>query len=403
MKLRTRPVETQDATRPHGGAFWRRLLVTTVALIVATAGIILAGRSFLGFGPPPESRSRSAASAKLGEATNGLIAFTSGDGGYAIDGINADGTGRIDITNPKGWEYDLGPRWSPDGTKIAFLRYTNLDEDGMGNYEIHVANADGTDVRNLTGDGGADGPEWSPDGRRLVFSSYIGDAHGLFIIGSDGSGERLLIDDPVYDMSPNWSPDGSKIVFDRGFFGNDRGSDIYVVATNGTGLRSLTTAPGYEQDPKWSPDGTRIAYMGDQSGSNQVWVMNSDGTGHQQLTDMPAGKVSDLAWSPNGSAIAFNVYAKGNWDVWVVDADGSDLRPLADTRDAEISPTWAPDGSWIAYSASDTPPDTDNSGSFELYVVRPDGTSRNRITRSADELGGDLHWQAVYRQSSAIP
>jgi Tol biopolymer transport system component len=103
------------------------------------------------------SSSPPAAAATPG-STQGHIAFASDRAGHRnIDVMNADGTGLRQLTNDAA--KDVGPVWSPDGTKIAF----NSDRDG--NFEIYVMNADGTGVKRLTDNPTDDGlPAWSPAG-----------------------------------------------------------------------------------------------------------------------------------------------------------------------------------------------------------------------------------------------
>src|ERR687888_1213770 len=77
--------------------------------------------------------------------------------------------------------------------------------------------------------------------------------------------------------------------------------DVYVVNGDGTGLRQLTTGPAQEFDPSWSPDGRRVAYRVDPGlGASDVYVMNADGSGQRRI----AGGISP-AWSPDGALIAY--------------------------------------------------------------------------------------------------
>jgi Tol biopolymer transport system component len=109
------------------------------------------------------------------------------------------------VTNDVAIPY--APAFSPDGSRIAYF-------DGSGDWgnSLHVMNADGSDVRELTGPdyGHIDALVWSPDGSRLAFSLQNGG--GLFVVGVDGSGLTQLIRN---GENPAWSPDGSRISFQR--------------------------------------------------------------------------------------------------------------------------------------------------------------------------------------------
>jgi WD40-like Beta Propeller Repeat len=108
--------------------------------------------------------------------------------------------------------YDSAGAWSPDGTQIAFE--SNLD----GDMDVYVMNADGTNVRQITGvepdnDAHDEGPAWSPDGRQMTFTSGPDNLHGdIHVMNADGSNVRRLTDnqDPLpnraRDESPDWQP-----------------------------------------------------------------------------------------------------------------------------------------------------------------------------------------------------
>ena len=147
----------------------------------------------------------------------------------AVFTINPDGTGEVRVTHPKYGYVDQTPDVSPDGTRIAFQR------SGPPPDEIWVVDADGTDLRRLTGSktgcqilvGFCDtAPAWSPDGTRLAFSRGSGRvvdglAQRISIMVMDANGTHVRrvtqLTKPAQgeDYSPQWSPDGRFIVFER--------------------------------------------------------------------------------------------------------------------------------------------------------------------------------------------
>jgi uncharacterized repeat protein (TIGR01451 family) len=179
---------------------------------------------------------------------NGKIAFgrgSTGSGTLSADiwTINPDGTGAVNLTNDGTSPFDSEPAFSPDGSRIAFIR-------GLGTTaEIWTMNSDGTNETRLTNDSTQDSqPAFSPDGSKIAFTK-LGE---LYVMNSDGSSPTLLSPqgDGIRDHQPAFSPDGSKIAFRRDFTsGADR---IATIRADGTGQADLTDLND-DRTPDWQP------------------------------------------------------------------------------------------------------------------------------------------------------
>lgn len=159
------------------------------------------------------------------------LVFTSmRDGDLEIYTMNADGTKVKRLTNELG--YDGGPFWSYDGKQIVYRANHPQTEQQKADYlkllkqnlirpttlEIWVMNADGSNKRQVTGNGKANfGPYFFPDGNRIIFSSNMDDPRGrnfdLYKVNVDGSGLERLTFNTTFDGFPMFSPNGKKLVF----------------------------------------------------------------------------------------------------------------------------------------------------------------------------------------------
>ncbi len=215
---------------------------------------------------------------------------------------------------------DLGPRWSPDGAKLAFY-----SERG-GTWEIFTINADGTGETRLTTDpyDNTD-PSWTPDGKEIVFSSDSSGTPNIHVMDADGTNVRQLTFSATADVEPAVSPDGLTILFRRTAGGN---ADLYTVDMAGQDLRRLTTAATFDGHGSWSADGQLIAFTSERDGDAEVFVMDADGSNETQLT---ANSAVDgrPAWAPDGSRIAFESNRDGDYDIWMTEPDGANPAYLA--------------------------------------------------------------------------
>jgi Tol biopolymer transport system component len=142
---------------------------------------------------------------------------------------------------------------------------------------------------------------WSPDGEQIIDVTDVIEKPSIHMMNADGSGQRLLVD----GNWPAWSPDGERIAYTT----YSNGERLAVMNADGSEqrtlgrslVRSLTgTADAYEA--AWSPNGKPIAFVSSRGPNNEeIYVMNSDGSGRTKLTDDPAYD-SFPAWRPQGDA-----------------------------------------------------------------------------------------------------
>lgn len=131
--------------------------------------------------------------------------------------MNADGTGIKRIT--KDGTFDSHPTWAPDGSKIAFSRFSgNTDADPDGDYEIYVVNADGTNPVNLTNNGANNEyePTWSPDGYTLAYTRQDAEETEIYAMNADGGDQVNISLNPGphnHELVPAFSPDGNAVDF----------------------------------------------------------------------------------------------------------------------------------------------------------------------------------------------
>ena len=328
------------------------------------------------------------------------IAFSCCEGYLGYVSVVDTGTGHTrQLAETAGTDWGLDPVWSPDGTRVAFTLSVRSDNDERFVDEIFLIDADGTNVTQIThtegGAYGARSPVWSPDGTRIAFIRFRDldprptvsniDVE-LFVVNVDGTDQRQIADTYGDDYTPVWSPDGTRIAFVHSTQSSDM---VFVVNADGTDQRMFASTPRHLWGVEWSPDRSRIAFtvQRERNGVPSVYVVNSDGSDLKSL-----GFGSRHRWSPDGSRIAFVDYGDTGFtsEIVSIKPDGTDPRPLTRTG-PETVPTrlvWSPDGSRIAFSSS-------HDGDEEIFVVNADGTGQTQLTHNTFFSDSNPVWLPV--------
>ena len=115
---------------------------------------------------------------------------------------------------------------------------------------------------------------WSPNGDRVLFTTNRDGNYEIYMAQADGSQIKNLTNSSGYDTQPSWSPDGRQIAFASTKDGN---VDIYTISAKGGFPRPLTRETSDESDPSWSRDGRWIYISSDRSGDLEVWKLPAEG------------------------------------------------------------------------------------------------------------------------------
>ena len=270
---------------------------------------------------------------------------------------------------------------APTSPKIVFA---SARED---NREIYMMNPDGSEQINITRNKALDtSPVWSPTGEQILFVSNRDGVRDLFLMDADGANVRRVFGKQAERQNPTWSPDGTQIAYWRPELGNHV---MYIAPIDGTKETKL----GSGSVAVWSPDGTTLAYVQGPPNLRHIWFY--DLKTHKRKIFFPRNGnpswVRPPDWCHEVDKIAFSwlhrVPLGANRDtetVYIINSDGTGLQQVAPEAGApSTSPFWSPRGDALIYEQ------LDENRDLHLFKIGVDGGEPEQLTHIGWNYRGD--------------
>lgn len=265
------------------------------------------------------------------------------------------------------WNDEI-PQWSPDGTWLAYTAHS----------AVQIVPAAGGLPRPLSEIlTGSWSPRWMPDSRHLIINLERHGADQLALLSLDGATLRQLTpcsDGDHWDARP--APDGNSLAFVWRPFDDLNRMDICLLDLASGEIRSLYGHPKTRAwSPRWSPDGAWLAFLSQQNGHDDIWLIRPDGSSLHPLP-RPGGEYVEFAWSPDGQSLAACLNRAGSHELCRIHLATGEYQSLRSQPGLHSKPNWGPDGSFITfeYESPTCPPD--------LYRLQLDSGALTRLTNS---------------------
>jgi dipeptidyl aminopeptidase/acylaminoacyl peptidase len=275
------------------------------------------------------------------------------------------------------WDDEI-PQWSPDSEWIAFTI------DG----HVHIVPVEGGLPKKITDfSTGSFAPKWMPDSNHLIVGVTRHEADQLVLTDRDGSWPRALTDSSDgdhWDAQP--SPDGKTVAFLFRPFNDLNRLDIRLIDLESGQSRTLYGRPKVRtHSPRWSPGGKWVAFICQEDGHDDLWMVRPDGEGLHQVTKM-GYDIAQFAFSPDGTRIALAVIRQGSIELLVLEQETGSQTGLCTSMGVHSNPNWSPDGKSITfeYESPVQPPDIyridlENKAVTQLTFSQSPALTKNRL------------------------
>jgi len=285
------------------------------------------------------------------------------------------GEQRLITAQPQGGLGDGGPRFSPDGKSLAFLRERSDFYLGLGVVSLETPSATARLISPTAARVSQSGFAWTRDSRELVVPTYYEGQLRLWRVAADG----LTPPAPVVGVGPNpsaaaISSQGALLAYSQNL--ND--INIWRLALDAERPAAapvkFIASTTNDSSPDYSPDGQRVAFVSGFSGAPEIWVCRADGSNPIPVTHLGSPLSGSPRWSPDGRTIAFDSRTEGQPEIYTVSADGGPPRRLTNSPFLDAVPTWSRDGRWLYFTS-------DRSGTRQLWKMPAGGGEPVQVTK----------------------
>lgn len=286
----------------------------------------------------------------------------------------ATGEARPISAPPSFWDGDSSPVFSPDGSKIAFVR-------GIEGWvrDIYVMDAGGGSPTRLTSDNRfVSSLAWTADSSTIVFSSNRAGEYSLWKIPAKGGTPERLPFGGGDAFSPAIARTGNHLAYTEV---SSTWSTLRIdLKSPRATARRLWSSTRQDSAPQFSPDGTRIAFQSWRSGTQEIWVASSDGANPVRVTSFERSLTGSPAWSPDGRQLAFDARPDQRSHIYSIHLDGGAPYALTSGDYNDIVPRWSHDGHWIYFGSN-------RSGDWQIWKVASGGGRPEQVTHQGGFVG----------------
>ncbi len=209
---------------------------------------------------------------------------------------------------------------------------------------------------------------------RFAFSGKFGENKEIYLCDADGYGRRSITKNASINLNPRWSPTGSSIAYTGYAAGNP---DLYIADLGKGQIRRVAAKAGINTGGAFGPGGSILALTQTVGSDSEIFTIDP-ATGRElaRLTSSPGIDVSP-SFSPDGSQIAFVSERSGGPQIYVMNKDGSGAHRVSFQGSQNTSPSWSPKGDRIAFVGRD--------GHFDIFTVKTDGSNTQRVTQGTGD------------------
>ncbi|MEM9501395.1 MAG: S9 family peptidase [Pseudomonadota bacterium] len=283
------------------------------------------------------------------------------------------------------------PQISPDGEQAIYVRRSNDIMSDRTVSRIWIVDRDGGGHEPLLAENGSyRSPRWSPDGTRIAYMKSLSGRTGLYVHYLESGRDALL---GTFEEAPSdliWSPDGAMLAF-----------SMAVKAES----EKLVSAPKAPEGAEWAEAPRvidRARYRTNSDGFidlayDHIFIMPAEGGTPRQLTSGDFNSSGSLSFTPDGEQILFSANRQDGWElqsreanIFAIDVASGELSQLTDRPGVEASPQVSPDGRFVAYLGTSN--EREPFMPTNVFVMERDGSNIRNLTEGLDRRAGDLQW-----------